>query len=326
MVVIDVQNCFLPGGSLATGNSRNSAELPASTLAKSIARFINTEAPEHVFVSKDWHTPGHTSFVSEADRAAGMMDFPSAAGKGEYAKGIAAGRYTGKSLTNPRYWGTEAERFDQKLWPEHCVQGTPGADLDAAFEATLSAENKAKAVTILKGDTADIDSYSVVADALGNFTPHDEAGKTFMSILQESNIGEIYITGIARDVCVFWSALDMLNYWILPAFKTGKVIKLIFMYDLTRPVSPVPGAPYTDKTKAQIEDAAKELVAAMGLGPEVYEQVFEVREGGYSAAGGKRKTGKKVKKGGKRKTGKKGKKGGSSCKKNHAHVKSCWGQ
>jgi nicotinamidase-related amidase len=327
VIVIDVQNCFLPGGSLATMNSRNSEMMPASTLGKSIAKFVNGMAPEHLFVSKDYHTPGHTSFLSENDKTAGMMTFPNAAGKGEYAKGIAAGRYSGRSLTNPRYWGTEAERFDQKLWPEHCVQGTPGADVDAAFDAALNPENKAKAVTILKGDTADIDSYSVIADALGNFTPHDEQGRTFISILQESNISEVFVTGIARDVCVFWSALDILNYWILPAYKAGKVIKLVFMYDLTRPVSSVPGAPYTDKTVEQVETAAKELIAAMGLGPEVYEKVFEVRTGGYGAAGGSRT--KTMRRNGvckKNHTHRNScnKRGGSkTCTKNHTHNKSC---
>lgn len=310
IIVIDVQNCFLPGGSLATANSRNSDALPASTLAKSIARFVNTENPEHLFISKDFHTPGHTSFLSEADKAAGKMNFPSAAGAGTYDKGIAAGRYSGRPFVNPRHWGVAADRADQKLWPEHCVQGTPGADVDATFTATLNEANKAKQVTILKGDTADIDSYSVVADALGNFTPHNEAGKPFIEILKESNITEVYVTGIARDVCVFWSALDLLNYWILPAFKAGKVIKLVFMYDLTRPVSPVPGAPYTDKTVAQIEDAVKELIAAMGLGPEVFAQVFEVRTGGYSAAGGRRNT-------------RRNRNRNSKCRKSHRHTKSC---
>ena len=148
VVVIDVQNCFLPGGSLATGNSRNSANMPASTLGKSIAKFINGLGPEHVFISKDWHTAGHSSFVSNADKSAGKMNYPAAAGKGEFGKGIASGRYTGKSLANQRFWGTNAERFDQKLWPEHCVQGTPGADVDPAFTEALSAENKKKPHTV----------------------------------------------------------------------------------------------------------------------------------------------------------------------------------
>jgi len=317
VVVIDVQNCFLPGGSLATGNARNS-NLPASTLGKSIATFINKESPEHVFISKDFHTPGHTSFVSNANKAAGKTNFPSAAASGKYGNGIAAGRYSGKTMANPRYWGTNAERFNQKLWPEHCVQGTDGAEVDSAFTNALSEENKAKAVSILKGDTPDIDSYSVVADALGNFTPHDESGNKFIDILKSSDISEIYITGIARDVCVFWSALDMLNYWVLPAYKAGKVIKLVFMYDLTRPVSPVPGAPYTDKTKEQVEEAAKDLIAAMGLGPQVFDEVFEVRSGGYMAGGRRNRKTKAKAKAKVRMTNKKCK-----CRKNHRKSRKC---
>lgn len=63
VIVIDVQNCFLPGGSLGTTNSRNSDMLPATTLGKSIANFINNEHSDaQIFVSKDYHTVGHSSF------------------------------------------------------------------------------------------------------------------------------------------------------------------------------------------------------------------------------------------------------------------------
>jgi len=297
VIVIDVQNCFLPGGTLATGNSRN-ATIPAKGLAVNIAKFVNTKAPDHLFISKDWHTPGHTSFVSAANTAAGKMNYPSAAGKGEFGKGIAQGRYTGKAFTGKRFWGVNAEREDQKLWPEHCVQGTPGADVDAALMSTLSADNKAKAVTILKGDSPDIDSYSVVADALGSPTPHDESGNSFLSILQKSNITTVYLTGIARDVCVYWSTLDLLNYWILPAYKMGKKIKLVFKYDLTRPVSPVPGAPYTDKTPEQIKEAVADLIKNMEMAPAIIDEVFSIEMGGYNAIGGRKskKNAKKSKK------------------------------
>ena len=161
VVVIDLQKCFLPGGTLATENSRNS-NVPASTLGKSIATFINNEAPEHVFVSKDYHTPGHTSFVSNANRAAGKTNYPSAAKIGKFDNGTAKGRYVGRNMGNPRSWGTDAERLNQKLWPEHCVQGSDSVNVDPAFTDALNEINKAKAVTILKGDTPDIDSYSVV--------------------------------------------------------------------------------------------------------------------------------------------------------------------
>jgi nicotinamidase/pyrazinamidase len=289
VIAIDVQDCFLPGGSLATGNARNK-NIPAKALGSNIAKFINTLAPEHVFISKDWHPAGHSSFLSEADKTQGKLNYPSAAAKGEFAKGIASGRYSGRQFVGERFWGDKESRVDHKLWPEHCVQGTPGAEVDAALMNTLSAANKAKARTILKGDTPDIDSYSVVADALGNPTPHDESGATFLSILQKSNIKTIYLTGIARDVCVFWSAMDLLNFWILPEYKKGNVIKLVFKYDLTRPVSPVPGAPYTDITAEQLTENVTKLVAAMGLGADVLPKVFAVETGGYNAVGGRRKT------------------------------------
>jgi nicotinamidase-related amidase len=337
VIVIDVQNCFLPGGSLGTINSRNST-MPASTLAKSIAKFVNGMGPDHLFVSKDSHTKFHTSFLKYADKAKGLTTFPNAAGKGQAEKGIAFGRYKGMQVKNPRFWGEQGTRFDQKIWPAHCVQGTPGADVAADFTNALNEENKAKAVTILKGDDDKIDSYSVVADALGDFTPHVDTDKKkkFISILKGSNISEVYVTGIARDVCVFWSALDLLNYWVLPAYKEGKVIKVIFMYDLTRPVFSTveKHSPYTDKTVAEIETAARELIAKMGLGPEVYHQVFEVRTGGYGAAGGRRVRKTVRRTGGakpctKNHTQKKGcnKRGAPKakvCKKNHTHKKNCW--
>lgn len=297
ILVIDVQNCFLPGGSLATANVRDK-DLPASTLGTSIAKYINAANPEHVFISKDWHTPGHSSFVSAEQKAQGMLNFPSAAAIGEYGRGIASGRYASRKFTGKRAWGKKEERVDQKLWPEHCVQGSDGAMVDAAFMAALSPANQKKAVTILKGDTPDIDSYSVVADALGSPTPHDESGKSFLSILKESNIAKISLTGIARDVCVFWSALDILNYWILPQYANGgSVVKLVFMYDLTRPVSPVPGAPYTDKTPEQIMDEVKVLIKNKGLKPEVIDEVFEIKMGGYGATGGRRRFKRTMRKG-----------------------------
>ena len=286
VIVIDVQNCFLPGGSLGTVNSRNS-EVPPSTLAKSIAKFINEKNPEHFFITKDSHTPGHSSFITNEQRANGMLNFPTAAGRGEFAKGIASGRYSGRKFKTQRAWGVEAERVDQKLWPEHCVKGTPGEDIDAFLMDTLSEENKEKAVIVLKGDTPDIDSYSAVADALGDPTPHLEDGRSFLSVLQGSDVKTVYLTGIARDVCVFWTALDLLNFWIIPEKQKGNTIKLVFKYDLTRPVASG-GAPYTDKTPDQINAEVDLLIANMG-GDIERSDIFVIEEGGYSAAGGRRR-------------------------------------
>jgi hypothetical protein len=201
-------------------------------------------------------------------------------------------------FTGTRVWGDEESRKIQKLWPEHCVQGTAGAELAKELTDTMTPEMKEKAVTILKGDIPDTDSYSAIADALGNPTPHDETGKSFLSILQESDITEVHITGIARDVCVFWTALDLLNYWIIPAAMSGKIIKLVFQYNLTRPVSPIPGAPFTDITVDQIKLEVAQLIAKMMKvdisDPTVNDtmtKIFEIKGDGtsYSLEGGRRR-------------------------------------
>src|SRR5438093_8415492 len=88
LIVVDVQNCFTPGGSLAVKGGDQ------------IIPLINRLATafEHVVLTQDWHTPGHISFAS------------SHAGKKPFE-------------TTQLPYGT------QVLWPDHCVQGTPGADL-----------------------------------------------------------------------------------------------------------------------------------------------------------------------------------------------------
>lgn len=282
VVVIDLQKCFLPGGGLATENNRNK-KFGVDALGKSTSEFINNTDFQHIFVSKDWHTPGHSSFASS-------LPVENNARK----NGKKVGLYADRQFTNPRYWGDDKGRLDQILWNDHCVQGTDEINLADSFQLN---ENKQMMVrTIIKGFTQDTDSYSIVADALGNFTPreYDPANSTkksrFIDILKDSDITEIYITGIARNVCVYWSALDLLNYWILPAYKNGKIIKLFFMFDLTRPV-----AENFTITPGEIEKAVKDLITNMDLGPEVYNQVFEIVRTPYGPAtnpsitGGRRK-------------------------------------
>jgi nicotinamidase-related amidase len=292
VVVIDVQNCFLPGGSLATGNARNSDALPASTLAKSIRKFIDSKQPTKIFITQDWHTPGHTSFVKNGEVALTSR-------KNAYKNNEFSTNFT-------RSWGNPSERRNQTLWPEHCVQETEGAKLAPELESYL--QGKQNVEYIYKGDQPQIDSYSAIANALGYPTPHTQDGRLFLDILKSSDLEHVYLTGIARNVCVYWTALDMLNYWILPAYNEGKIIKLHFVYDLTRPV-----AATFDISKEKIEDAVRSLIINMQLNPNIYNQVFEIMDSGlYSAEGGRRST-KKARK------NKKAKK----TRKNHVHTRNC---
>jgi len=299
VVVIDVQNCFLPGGGLATGNARNSDALPASTLAKSIGKFINAKEPDQIFITQDWHTPGHTSFAKN----------------GEVIMSSRKNAYTNDKFRKnfTRSWGTPAERKDQTLWPEHCVQDTDGAKLAPELETYL--QDKSNVQYIYKGDEPEIDSYSAIANALGFPTPHIKGTNTsFLSVLETSDLKDVYITGIARNVCVYWTALDMLNYWILPAYKSGNTIKLHFVYDLTRPV-----AATFDISKEKIEDAVKSLIINMQMNANIYDEVFEIMDSGMYSGGSRstRKTRNTRKS--KNKKSKKAKK----TRKNHVHNRNC---
>lgn len=124
-----------------------------------IARF------EHVVLTQDWHPAGHSSFAS------------SHPGKAPF-----------ETIAMP--YGT------QTLWPEHCVQGTRGADFHPALAWT-----KAELV-IRKGFRQAIDSYSAFFEN-DHTTPTGLAG-----YLRERGVDRIILCGLATDFCVAFSALD----------------------------------------------------------------------------------------------------------------------
>jgi nicotinamidase/pyrazinamidase len=155
LLVIDVQNCFTPGGSLAVKDG------------DAIIPLINRLATsfEHVVLTQDWHTPGHVSFASTH-----------------------AGKKPFEAIALP--YG------NQVLWPDHCVQGTPGAELHSGLRIPHAE------LVIRKGYRRDIDSYSAFLEADGK-TPTGLTG-----YLKERGLTDCYFVGLATDFCVAWSALD----------------------------------------------------------------------------------------------------------------------
>jgi nicotinamidase/pyrazinamidase len=155
LLVVDVQNCFIPGGSLAVNDGDK------------IIPIINRLAPafEHVVLTQDWHTPGHVSFAS------------SHPGKKPFE-------------TTSLPYGT------QVLWPDHCVQGTPGAELHKDLRIPHAE------LIIRKGYRKHMDSYSAFYEADGK-TPTGLAG-----YLKERGLTTVFLVGLATDFCVFWSAMD----------------------------------------------------------------------------------------------------------------------
>ena len=119
----------------------------------------------NVVLTQDWHPRGHSSFASSHP---GKQPFET----------IAAS------------YGT------QVLWPDHCVQGTPGAE----FHASLHAPHAA--VIIRKGFNAAVDSYSA-------FYENDHKTPTGLGgYLRERGLTRLFLAGLAFDFCVRYSAED----------------------------------------------------------------------------------------------------------------------
>jgi nicotinamidase/pyrazinamidase len=123
---------------------------------------------DHVVISQDWHPANHASFAASHE---GAKPFD----------------------TKRLHYG------DQTLWPEHCVQGTPGA----AFHPELAVD---LAFLILrKGVHTAIDSYSAFVEADGKTTTG------LAALLKARGLKRVFACGLATDFCVAHSALDARN-------------------------------------------------------------------------------------------------------------------
>lgn len=91
---------------------------------------------------------------------------------------------------------TQLSYGSQVLWPDHCVQGSEDAELHKDLKLP-----KAQLV-IRKGYHKAVDSYSAFMEADGK-TPTGLSG-----YLKQRGIRSVYLTGLATDFCVAWTALD----------------------------------------------------------------------------------------------------------------------
>lgn len=120
---------------------------------------------DHVILTQDWHPEGHHSFASSHEG------------------------------TSP-YDTVEMPYGEQVLWPDHCVQGSAGAEFHPDLKTTPAE------LIIRKGFRPEIDSYSA-------FFENDQETPTGLTgYLRERGIDTVYLAGLATDFCVKWSALD----------------------------------------------------------------------------------------------------------------------
>jgi nicotinamidase/pyrazinamidase len=119
----------------------------------------------HVVLTQDWHPPGHLSFASSH-----------------------AGKHPFESIA--------LNYGPQILWPDHCVQGSGGADFHKDLKIPRAE------VVIRKGFRPTIDSYST-------FRENDRKTRTGLAgYLRERGLTRVFLAGLALDFCVRYSAED----------------------------------------------------------------------------------------------------------------------
>ncbi len=92
----------------------------------------------------------------------------------------------------------------QVLWPNHCVQGTYGAEFSKEWQSDLVA------AIFRKGMDVEVDSYS-------GFYDNDKRTTTgLLGFLRDKGVTEVYLCGLAADFCVYYTAVDAVD----AGFKT----------------------------------------------------------------------------------------------------------
>ncbi|HWE84947.1 MAG TPA: bifunctional nicotinamidase/pyrazinamidase [Terracidiphilus sp.] len=128
---------------------------------------IHRVAPmfQHVLLTQDWHSPHHLSFASAH-----------------------AGRQPFQTI--------HVSYGEQTLWPEHCIQGSKGAEFHPDLDLPQAE------LILRKGFRPEVDSYSA-------FFENDHATATGLAgYLRERGITRVFLCGLAYDYCVGYSALD----------------------------------------------------------------------------------------------------------------------
>lgn len=204
LIVVDVQPDFMPGGALACHEG--------DAIVPGIDRLLRRRLFRQVVATQDWHPRGHISFASTH------------AGKSPFEQ-------------IPLYG------HPQTLWPDHCVQGTPGAALHPDIDWS------SVDLILRKGSKATVDSYSAFQE---NHGPDGQRPRTGLAgWLEEHGVSELYAVGLARDVCVLWTVQD--------ALEAG--LRAHVIWDLTRPVTPASD----EATRARLQEWGVGIVDSASL-------------------------------------------------------------
>lgn len=185
LLILDLQPDFMPGGALPVHEG--------DAIVEPIAAFIKRHPFQTIVATQDFHPHGHVSFASRHGRPP----------------------YSSVTLSNP-----EGPAEEQTLWPEHCVQGSIGAELHAGLPLHLLH------LILRKGTHVDADSYSAFRENRGLDGQRRTTG--LGAFLRARGVTRVFVCGLARDFCVAWTAFD----------AAAEGFAAVVLDDLTRAVFP----------------------------------------------------------------------------------------
>jgi len=184
LLIVDIQNDFIPGGALPV----EEGDLLIDGINKLGDMF--KKYSRNVILTQDWHPQGHLSFASSHSGMNPFDEFQSKNGA-----------------------------IGPVLWPDHCVQGTQGAEFHDDLNTELAS------LIIRKGRNLKVDSYSA-------FLENDKKTETGLAgYLKSIKIKRIFICGLALDYCCYFTAIDAVDF----DFDVYLII------DLTRGIDLPPG-------------------------------------------------------------------------------------
>ncbi len=134
--------------------------------------------------TKDWHPQDHVSFASNHPGKRAGVDFT--------------------TVINP---SNPAETYETRVWADHCVQNTKGAEL----VPELHVEKVDKVVE--KGKRKEVEMYYAFYDPFNNPRVSDSG---LAGLLREKGVTHVFVTGLTFDYCVKSTALDA----VTEGFKT----------------------------------------------------------------------------------------------------------
>jgi nicotinamidase/pyrazinamidase len=198
LLVVDLQVDFCPHGALAVNGGDEIVDGINNLISPPGKQF------EKIVLTADWHPPSHISFASTHNL---------------------------EPFSTKKVFG-----MDVTLWPDHCVEGSFGAE----FHSDLKVEKSD--LVIRKGKNLEMDSYSAFFENDGT-TPTGLKG-----YLTDHGIQKVYLCGLAFDWCVFFSAMDSIKH----GFETYVIM------DLTRSIDAPAG--YALEKEIEMKQAGIDII------------------------------------------------------------------